>query len=258
MPLLLTISVSFVTLQDKLPENFEDMSQAEREPLQQEMIKDLGKQLETNRDGLTKKYFEQATSKSPGLLFWNNILWAIAFLLPAYFILKKIDAKYNDLSDELGFGSIGTGIIAGFSLFCLVGSVSLLMLLIGYKPKGNDFEAMLFKNLKDNTYLLAWSIYSIGIVTGIIEEWFFRGFLLTHYVKNGYGRVGLVITSVIFGALHNSPEGSPVVPIILTGVGFYFGYFYLRTGNIWVSISAHATFNSLGLILAYFFGDKIT
>ncbi len=255
--LLLRLSVLTVTLQSRIPENILEMEKSERDASQKEIVETFQKEAEKNPEKITTEYFELALGEKPGLLFWNSLLWAMSFLPAGYFILKRIGAKLNVLSDDLSFGSISTGVMAGFSVFFLVSSISLIMLILGYKPKGNFFQTALFKSLKDNGYLLAWSIYSIGIITGIIEEWFFRGFLLTHYTGIAATRAGLALTSAIFGAVHYSPEASPAIPVILSLVGFCFGYFYLKTRNIWVSISAHATYNSLGLILAYFLGEKM-
>ncbi|MBE7412707.1 MAG: CPBP family intramembrane metalloprotease [Leptospiraceae bacterium] len=251
------MSILTITLQTRLPDNILEMDKSERETSQKEIVEKFQKEAEKNPEKISSEYFELALGEKPGLLFWNSLLWAISFLPITYYILKKTGAKLNLLSDDLNFGSISTGVMAGFSVFFLVSSISLILLIIGYKPKGNFFQTALFKNLKDNTYLLAWSIYSIGIITGIIEEWFFRGFLLTHFIGISATRIGLAITSAIFGAVHYSPEASPVIPIILSFVGFCFGYFYIRTRNIWVSISAHATYNSLGLLLAFFLGEKV-
>ena len=111
--------------------------------------------------------------------------------------------------------------------------------------------------MKVNYYLLAWSIYTVGLITGILEEVVFRGFLLTHFMNKGFAREGLYITSLIFGMMHFSFDSSPIVPFLLTFVGLLFGTIYLQFKNIWVSIGAHATYNSLGLITAYFLGDKL-
>jgi membrane protease YdiL (CAAX protease family) len=133
----------------------------------------------------------------------------------------------------------------------------MLFSVFNFKPKVNEFQAKLFTNLKGNYYLLAWSVYTIGLITGILEEFLFRGLFLAHFVSKGFAREGLFITSFIFGMMHFSFDASPIIPVILTFVGVLFGSIYLQSKNIWVAVGAHATYNSLGLITAYFIGDKI-
>ena len=149
------------------------------------------------------------------------------------------------------------GLWVGFVIFMWIGLLSVFLKIFDYNPPVPEFQKLLFTSLKDNNYLLGWGIYTIGIVTGLIEELFFRGFLLTQFKKIGASQAGLFFTSVLFGILHYSPEVSYVNPFFITMVGYILGITYLRTGNLWVSIFGHATYNSLGLLTAYFAGDKI-
>jgi len=251
-------TIATVALQNRIPENIVDMSDEEKTEVQVKTVKEFEVLLKNNPEKINEEYIEAVTKTTPSLLFLQNILWFICFVIPTYFIFTKlIHANINDLSDELGLNQISRGIIAGIIIFLLMLAVSMIFSLFNYKPKVNEFQTKLFTNLKGNYYLLAWSVYTIGLITGILEEVLFRGFLLTHFVKRGFEKEGLMITSVIFGMMHFSFDASPVVPVLLTIVGILFGSLYLQSRNIWISVGAHATYNSLGLITAYFLGDKL-
>ncbi len=251
-------TIATVALQNRIPENIVDMSDEEKTEVQVKTVKEFEVLLKNNPEKINEEYIEAVTKTTPSLLFLQNILWFICFVVPTYFIFTKlIHAKINDLSDELGLNQISRGIIAGIIIFLLMLAVSMIFSLFNYKPKINEFQTKLFTNLKGNYYLLAWSVYTIGLITGILEEVLFRGFLLTHFVNRGFEKEGLMITSVIFGMMHFSFDASPVVPVLLTIVGILFGSIYLQSRNIWISVGAHATYNSLGLITAYFLGDKL-
>ncbi|EMF43826.1 CAAX protease self-immunity [Leptospira interrogans serovar Canicola str. LT1962] len=111
--------------------------------------------------------------------------------------------------------------------------------------------------MKGNRSLLLWSLYSVGLITGIVEEVFFRGFCLRQFQGRGLEIPGLLFTSIVFGLVHYSGQTSVSVPILLSFVGMFFGLFYLKTGNIWYSISAHVSYNSIMLLIAYIKGGEI-
>ena len=257
---LLQSTMQFVLLQDKIPteemvgKSFDEISQIQKEATNQLIVDFQNKPEETS-----KKYYSIIFLERQGVLFWSSLMWVLAFLLPGYLILSRwLKIPISKLEDKFQMNTIALGGLAGIGIFGIVSLVGMFLILIDLKPANNEFQTMLFKNLQGNTTLLAWSVYSVGLFTGLIEEWFFRGMLLKHFVSKGLVREGWIITSILFGALHFSPEASLIIPVILSGVGAYFGYLYIRTGNIWVPITAHAVFNSITLILAFFLGDQIT
>lgn len=252
-------SMLTIIFQNKLPENFLELNDLEQKETQQRIIKEIQEKALIDQNSLMEEYVHLTIVESPSLLIVLNIGWLLCFVFPGYWFLKKIlRVPVNNLSDPISFDEIIKGIISGISIFVLIQVLSLFFNLIHLKkPEINYFQSQLLTNIKDNPYLLAWSVYTIGVITGILEEVFFRGFLLTHFMVSAQVRAGLIITSVVFGAMHFSTDASPVVPVILTLVGFAFGFIYIKSNNIWTSITAHATYNSLGLILAYFIGDTL-
>ncbi len=92
------------------------------------------------------------------------------------------------------------------------------------------------------------NILVIGILTGIGEEFFFRGALqrmLIHCKVNPHAAIWTA--AIIFSFLHFQFFG--FVPRVLLGV--WFGYLYWWSGSIWVNVFAHALNNGLVIVSAW-------
>ena len=87
----------------------------------------------------------------------------------------------------------------------------------------------------------------VAIVGGGVREELQRAFLLTRFDRDlGGPIVGLVITSVAFGAGHVLQGWDAAVA---TGaMGFFWGWLYLRRRSVVASMSSHAGYNSLEIV----------
>jgi len=80
----------------------------------------------------------------------------------------------------------------------------------------------------------------VGIVPGITEELFFRGFMQRRLLRRFSPATAIGITTTLFALLHVTPHG-----IALAGVmGLWLGVIAWRTGSIWPSVVCHAFVNS--------------
>lgn len=86
----------------------------------------------------------------------------------------------------------------------------------------------------------------IGVILApVTEELCFRGFLFP-VLKERYGTfAGISGSSILFGLMHF--DLLRFLPLMVGGMGL--AYFYNRTGNILVSITAHATWNAIMIFL---------
>ncbi len=103
------------------------------------------------------------------------------------------------------------------------------------------------KGLLNSTALFptAMNILVIGVLTGIGEEFFFRGALQKGLEWCGINpHIAIWSTAFIFSAVHFQFFG--FVPRLILGA--FFGYLYWWSGNIWVNSFAHALNNSLVII----------
>jgi membrane protease YdiL (CAAX protease family) len=96
-------------------------------------------------------------------------------------------------------------------------------------------------------------LYAIAIAP-VHEELFFRG-ILFRSLRDRYGfGVGGTGSGVAFGLVHYIPAplvDSLLLMTVMVFTGFALAYLYERRGNIVAPMIAHATFNSIGLILIY-------
>lgn len=94
--------------------------------------------------------------------------------------------------------------------------------------------------------LVAVRIAGAALVVPVMEELFWRSFLLRwvhdrQFLQVKPGQVGLtalIVTSVLFGVEHNQWFAGVVA-------GLAYGVLYMRTGNLWAPILAHAVTNGL-------------
>lgn len=89
------------------------------------------------------------------------------------------------------------------------------------------------------------------LLAGGIREELQRAFIINRFRSYlGGALVGLVIWSILFGALHSVQHAQGIV--LATIFGFFFGLIYLRTGSLIAPIVAHGTYDVLA-VLAYWF-----
>ncbi|MFT5646013.1 MAG: membrane protease YdiL (CAAX protease family), partial [Aureispira sp.] len=90
----------------------------------------------------------------------------------------------------------------------------------------------------------------LGLAAGIGEEFLFRGILqrlLTLWTKNIH--FGAILTGLIFSLMHFQLEG--FFPRFLLGI--LFCYLLIFTGNLWITVIVHVFFNSIQVVIPYFY-----
>lgn len=98
------------------------------------------------------------------------------------------------------------------------------------------------------------NIFVIGILTGIGEEFFFRGALQRMLITCRVNpHIAIWSAAFIFSAIHFQFFG--FFPRMLLGA--FFGYLYWWSGNIWVNSFAHALNNSLVIISTWLINKGI-
>lgn len=96
------------------------------------------------------------------------------------------------------------------------------------------------------TWLPAFILCNVFFVS-LAEEALFRGYLqqrLTIWLKSPY--LALVITSVLFGALHFA--GGPLLILFATLAGFIYGLVWMWSGKLWLAVSIHFGLNLTHLL----------
>ncbi len=92
------------------------------------------------------------------------------------------------------------------------------------------------------------TICLVGILTGIGEEFVFRGMLQQLIGESLNSKhLAIWITAFIFSAIHFQFFG--FIPRFI--LGLFLGYLLIWTGNLWVPVFAHALNNSIAVIVSY-------
>jgi membrane protease YdiL (CAAX protease family) len=115
---------------------------------------------------------------------------------------------------------------------------------------GQQLEAMLFTH---NIWVIIFNILVVCVLTGIGEEFMFRGLLQTMFgriFKNTHVLVWAI--AILFSTIHFQFYG--FLPRLILGA--YLGYLMYYTKTIWIPALAHFTTNLCSLSTLYIFQDS--
>lgn len=165
--------------------------------------------------------------------------------------------------------AVQTGILATLPLFFIAYALDIVedrvpALEQVTKATQRSVLAMMGGELNIRAALLVSS--ALGAVAGIGEEMLFRGLLQTQLLQlpaltTTPGWIPILITSIIFGALHAI---TPLYALIATIASMYFGYLFLWTAdayqqlNLAVPIICHAVYDVGALLWAHYEVSKMT
>lgn len=144
----------------------------------------------------------------------------------------------------------GGGLVTALALVLII---SAAVTAVGVAPAGSVFDDPI---AQDPTVALGLAALSIVLVAPA-EELLFRG-AIQGRLRRSFGPIGAITgASLIFGSIHfanftGSLVGAMVGAGIVTVGGAVFGTIYERTGNLLVPIIAHAAYNTVLLVAAFF------
>lgn len=90
-------------------------------------------------------------------------------------------------------------------------------------------------------------VIAVALVAPVVEEFIFRGLIMTRLARAMPGWLAVMVSAAIFGACH----GHPVWFAYAFVLGVAFGLMDLRAGSIWPSILGHVVFNAIGQIFSF-------
>lgn len=115
---------------------------------------------------------------------------------------------------------------------------------------GDGFDPRRYGSEEIDWPITFFRLIGLAVVVPLVEELFWRSFLLRWLEKQEFLAVGpatvgiraLLISSVLFALEHNQWLAGFIAGVV-------YGWLYLRTGNLWAPVLAHAVTN--GLLGAY-------
>ncbi len=111
-------------------------------------------------------------------------------------------------------------------------------------PTEEQDSVRVLEGLHSGGLVVSFALAAI-VLAPIAEEHVFRGGLFRYFRTRGPRWLALLLTSVLFAAVHNSWVS--LAPLTVLAVVFCLAY--ERTGSIWTTIIAHALFNVNTLVL---------
>jgi membrane protease YdiL (CAAX protease family) len=159
---------------------------------------------------------------------------AIAIMFAVYKSVMRTlgERPHDDLPAEHALKNTGLGLLAGFLLFSAVVGVAAFVnvyRITGYGGTSN----------------LIFSLITIAILPGFMEELLFRGILFRWLEEFAGSWVALILTSALFGLAHilnpNATWFSSFAIAIEAGV--LLGGAYMLTRSLWMPIGIHAAWN---------------
>lgn len=161
------------------------------------------------------------------------------------------------MPDKLGLGRFpgGAKLLGAFGLgvaLVIITDIIGALQNVAFGPQPPQLQALVLVSHHGwDQFLL--DFMSVSIAAPFGEETFFRGLVFTGLVQRSSVWVAAIISALLFSGAHF--EKFQVLPIFVVGLGLAFVYY--RTRSLWCSMLAHATFNGVSLIAAYFFPQLV-
>lgn len=183
----------------------------------------------------------------------SALLFAGFPLLAAY--LGRIRLQSGFRLARPGILTLVSGVLLGSTLWPFAHELTLLLRHAGLSTLSPEIMEKLHDAVAGWRALpLIWPILAIGIVPPLVEEFFFRGYLLTALLALGRPIWGILSSAILFGLFHllvvDSFAFERFIPTTL--LGLLLGWIAWRTGSIWPGAAMHITHNSLIVLLGYY------
>jgi membrane protease YdiL (CAAX protease family) len=140
--------------------------------------------------------------------------------------------------------------VASISLYLVVSDVTGYVNQLFPRPKMQQ-EALLRLFVAKTWPEYLFRLFGAAALAGFSEEFAFRGFLQSIFVKRLGGVKGLVLTALLFALTHLDPWNFAGVFLL----GLFLGYIAYLTGNLWVPIFVHFFSNSIAFSIGFFSPD---
>lgn len=186
-------------------------------------------------------------------LWLSTALVPLATALPFFLYLLFTKA---DLSQYLRFQKVG---LPG-GILCVLGGLAVCLLAnypaffvqdllgnFGYEPTVNPFVQ------GDSWQAILLELLSTAVLVPVMEEFAFRGVLLSSLRKYGAG-FAVTASALVFSLVHL--DFANVIFAFVAGL--VFGFLYARTNNLWLTIWIHALNNGIAVLTShtdFLFGD---
>lgn len=171
-------------------------------------------------------------------------LTLISGLLTAAVVLAFYLIRRKKLSEALWLRPVpASALLTGVSLApALYFAVAMVLSVLPEAWTENYAEAS--SNIVAGTVM---SVISVAVVAPIVEEFIFRGLIMTRLSRVMSGGLAVLLSAAVFGLCH----GELLWFCYAFLLGAFFGLIDLRAGSILPSILGHVMFNAIGQIMTF-------
>ncbi|MCL2495881.1 MAG: CPBP family intramembrane metalloprotease [Clostridiales bacterium] len=198
--------------------------------------------------GVIPFLFENSVQRPSGFLILLNVLqFACFFLIPLYVagVLYKQPLQALGIQARFLTRGVGKALQWGFMLW-LLNVLAAIILQVIFPNQPQDMQMLMQAMLEEsNAFELGGLIFCVTVLAPIGEEIFFRAFLFGALEARFGTLVGIIISAAVFGILHETIWN--FFPLFVGGCGF--ALLYAKYRDISMNIVAHATWNSISVIL---------
>lgn len=166
-----------------------------------------------------------------GILLQQGVFLAVPIITWKY-VLKRpmVSMGIGRLKDQ------GKDLLVGLAFGALSMTVVFLILITSGEARISALKPQL--SLSHIQSLL------LFIAVGFSEEIYGRGFVMSTLRQTKSKVLAVVVSALIFALLHSLNPGIGIIPYLnLFLIGVLFSYMYLLSGNIWMCIGYHITWN---------------
>ena len=192
--------------------------------------------------GLSQSQTSNAHEWSPAVYEFlkrtlRSLIVILAVWIPIKYLMKRPFSFIGFTLNKRWFSQLSIGVFLGFVIQV---SALLLMALFGWY----GIEGFLWDFLFIGALLPA-LLYAFVMSTeiSIFEEFVFRGFIMNALKERYNLKIGVLVSSIIFGLLHFSGFANEfpwwLSIVSATIAGFIFAQAYLLFNNIWVPLGLH-------------------
>lgn len=194
--------------------------------------------------GFVARFLPQTAEVKVLLLAWQQLLFIGGGLFGAQAeTLKRPQPR-----------AWGKGLLYGVGIFLsnsLLGAISTLFARLLLGPETVQQLAFAERLAVESLVFSGKPLVVLGMILLLVlgaplgEELFFRGLLIELWRKRLGARWAIFLSALLFAVLHFYTL--QFVPVLVAGM--FLGLIFVRTNNIYVSVTAHAFVNGLALVL---------
>lgn len=166
----------------------------------------------------------------------NMVAYLAAFLIPAFFLRRRLKKKCLLTQPSYSFGKISPA-----SLLLIPAAIGVIIVAsyintvaMSFFDVSEAYDALVGFDGMYEGYQIVLLYVTTALVPAFCEEFLFRGTILANLTP--YGKRGaVIISSILFGLMHQNPY-----QIIYTvAAGMLLGMAYIKTESIWLPTIMH-------------------